>query len=180
MRKQHSVPSIRNRARYLRNPGHSILPATRSVRKPEDLVVVREARRQARPDQGERYYLIQCLRFFAASFVVVYHPSPTWSPMAAAPRAPLLFGEPASRHPDLFAISGFVITSSISSARARFHLAPLSSGSRALARDRHCRRAEYRGARQLRVEPQHDLWPHAAPGARAPAHISGRRLCLLR
>jgi exopolysaccharide production protein ExoZ len=65
---------------------------------------------------GGRYYLIQCLRFFAASFVVVYHAVFYVSTHGGQlPRdAAYYFGELSQLGILLFfAISGFVITSSV-------------------------------------------------------------------
>ena len=68
------------------------------------------------PVKGNRYYLIQCLRFFAATFVVVFHSVFYVSTHGGQlPRdAAYYFGE-LSQFGILifFAISGFVITSSI-------------------------------------------------------------------
>jgi len=70
----------------------------------------------AQPAKGGRYYLIQCLRLFAASFVVVFHSVLYVSTHGGQlPRdAAYYFGE-LSQFGILifFAISGFVITSSI-------------------------------------------------------------------
>lgn len=69
----------------------------------------------ARSD-GDRYYLIQCLRFFAASFVVVYHAVFYVSTHGGQlPRdVAYYFGELSQLGILIFfAISGFVITSSV-------------------------------------------------------------------
>jgi len=70
----------------------------------------------AQPAGGERYYLIQCLRFFAASFVVVYHSVIYVATYGGQlPRdAAYYFGEVSQVGILIFfAISGFVITSSV-------------------------------------------------------------------
>ena len=70
----------------------------------------------ARPAQAERYYLIQCLRLFAASFVVVFHSVFYVSTHGGQlPRyAAYYFGELSQLGILIFfAISGFVITSSV-------------------------------------------------------------------
>ena len=69
-----------------------------------------------RPAKAERYYLIQCLRFFAASFVVLYHSAYYIGTHGGqlSREAAYYFGE-LSQFGILtfFTISGFVITSSI-------------------------------------------------------------------
>jgi peptidoglycan/LPS O-acetylase OafA/YrhL len=70
----------------------------------------------ARPAQAGRYYLIQCLRLFAASFVVVFHSVFYVSTHGGQlPRdAAYYFGELSQLGILIFfAISGFVITSSV-------------------------------------------------------------------
>lgn len=70
----------------------------------------------ALPARGHRYYLIQCLRFFAASFVVVFHSVFYVSTHGGQLQRDVAyyFGE-LSQFGILtfFAISGFVITSSV-------------------------------------------------------------------
>ena len=70
----------------------------------------------ARPAGGGRYYLIQCLRFFAASFVVAYHSVVYVSTHGGSlsPDFAYYFGELSQVGILIFfAISGFVITHAI-------------------------------------------------------------------
>ena len=78
--------------------------------------MVETTNESARPAAADRYYLIQCLRFFAAAFVVVFHSVFYVSTHGGQlPRdAAYYFGE-LSQFGILifFAISGFVITNTV-------------------------------------------------------------------